>query len=124
MSAHALRGTSSVLENGASGFFPQYLGRELAVHYMQALQLTEPLLVTHRLDMCTQGLVVLGKTTAFVQHFNKLLQQQGAVRKFYKTLTQSVPPLGLGSTASCVYLYASVTRLAALMHDVRSAEQM
>ena len=62
---------------------------------MQALELSQPLLVTHRLDSCTQGLVVLGKTTAFVQLFNKLLQQPGAIRKFYKTLTQFAPPVGM-----------------------------
>lgn len=62
---------------------------------MQALQLLKPLLVTHRLDSCTQGLVVLGKTVAFVQLFNKLLQQSGAIRKFYRTLTQVAPSLGM-----------------------------
>ena len=61
---------------------------------VQALQLPQQLLVTHRLDSCTQGLVVLGKTTAFVQLFNNLLQQPGRIRKFYKTLTQFAPPVG------------------------------
>ncbi|KAL3148480.1 hypothetical protein ABBQ38_013923 [Trebouxia sp. C0009 RCD-2024] len=60
----------------------------------QALQCKEPLLITHRLDACTEGLLVVGRTLAFVQHFNRLLQQPGGVRKHYKALTQKPPPLG------------------------------
>ena len=64
---------------------------------MQALQCAESLLITHRLDACTEGLLVVGRNRAFVQHFNQLLQQPGAVRKFYKALTQHPPPIGASS---------------------------
>ncbi|DBB13532.1 TPA: hypothetical protein ACH3X3_000574 [Trebouxia sp. C0006] len=60
----------------------------------QALQCAESLLITHRLDACTEGLLVVGRNRPFVQHFNRLLQQPGAVRKFYKALTQHPPPTG------------------------------
>ena len=62
---------------------------------MQALQYKEPLLVTHRLDHCTEGLLVLGRNKAFVQHFNQLLRQQGSVKKYYKALTQHAPACGM-----------------------------
>ena len=65
--------------------------------WLQALQCKQPLLITHRLDACTEGLLVVGRTLAFVQHFNKLLQEPGAVRKYYKALTQQPPPLGAAS---------------------------
>lgn len=61
---------------------------------MQALQCAESLLITHRLDACTEGLLVVGHNRPFVQHFNQLLQRPGAVRKFYKALTQHPPPVG------------------------------
>ena len=64
---------------------------------MQALQCAESLLITHRLDACTEGLLVVGRNRPFVQHFNRLLQQPGAVRKFYKALTQHPPPTGASS---------------------------
>lgn len=41
----------------------------------QAIDHPQPLLVTHRLDQCTEGLLVLGKTKAFVQQFNELVQR-------------------------------------------------
>lgn len=64
------------------------------IAWLQALQCKQPLLITHRLDACTEGLLVVGRSLAFVQHFNKLLQEPGAVRKYYKALTQQPPPLG------------------------------
>lgn len=42
-----------------------------------ALGLPAPLLVTHRLDQCTEGLLVLGKTRAFVRAFNELVRRSG-----------------------------------------------
>ncbi|DBA92790.1 TPA: hypothetical protein ACH3X1_002981 [Trebouxia sp. C0004] len=60
----------------------------------QALQCAESLLITHRLDACTEGLLVVGRNRPFVQQFNRLLQRPGAVRKFYKALTQHPPPTG------------------------------
>jgi hypothetical protein len=41
----------------------------------QALGLPEPLRVTHRLDQCTEGLLVLGRSRAFVAAFNALVQR-------------------------------------------------
>ncbi len=64
---------------------------------MQALQCAESLLITHRLDACTEGLLVVGRNRPFVQHFNRLLQRPRAVRKFYKALTQHPPPIGASS---------------------------
>ena len=61
---------------------------------MQALKLAESLLATHRLDTCTEGLVVLGRTAAFVSAFNRL-QLEGAVQKFYRALTLGPPPTGV-----------------------------
>ena len=62
---------------------------------LQALKLSQPLLATHRLDHCTEGLVVLGRSGAFVSAFNKLLQQEGAVQKYYRALTRRPPPVGV-----------------------------
>ena len=48
----------------------------------------DSLRITHRLDVATEGVLVLGKTAEFVSQFNKLLGQgeQAAVRKLYRTL--------------------------------------
>ena len=89
---------------------------------LQALQCTEPLLITHRLDACTEGLLVVGRKRAFVQHFNQLLQQSGAVRKFYKTLTQYPPSVGesyLGviyATAICALTFSTHVSVVMFMH--------
>lgn len=40
----------------------------------QAVGHPQSLLVTHRLDQCTEGLLVLGKTRAFVAAFNELIK--------------------------------------------------
>ncbi|BDA46168.1 probable mitochondrial RNA pseudouridine synthase Rpusd4 [Coccomyxa sp. Obi] len=60
----------------------------------QALGESSPLLSTHRLDTCTEGLVVLGRKRDFVAAFNELLRLPGAVQKFYRALTKSPPPTG------------------------------
>lgn len=111
---------------------------------MQALGLPQPLLITHRLDQCTEGLLVLGRTKSFVARFNELVKRssnqssggggssdsagnsarrrsggsssggeaeeeaqtegglgggtaaaQRPLRKFYRAVTASPPPLGL-----------------------------
>eukprot|EP00850_Spirogloea_muscicola_P003248 SM000013S26417 [mRNA] locus=s13:268145:270487:- [translate_table: standard] len=49
------------------------------------LGLRAPLRVTHQLDTCTEGCVVMAKTKAFVSKFNILLQDR-RVRKLYKVL--------------------------------------
>jgi len=63
----------------------------------QALGEAAPLRATHRLDAATCGLVVLGRTPAFVAGFNRLLAAEGpprAVRKLYRALCAAPPPLG------------------------------
>jgi len=61
----------------------------------EAIGWPEPLMVTHRLDQCTEGLVVLGKTAAFVKYFNALLRDKAdSVVKVYRTLTFTPPQLG------------------------------
>jgi RNA pseudouridylate synthase len=60
----------------------------------QAVGSPEPLLITHRLDACTEGVVVLAKTRAFVRRFNALLQAGGGVRKLYRSLSAVAPPIG------------------------------
>lgn len=44
---------------------------------VQAVGHPQALLVTHRLDQCTEGLLVLGKTRAFVASFNELIKRGG-----------------------------------------------
>ena len=39
--------------------------------------------------------MVLGRSGAFVSAFNKLLQQEGAVQKYYRALTRRPPPIGV-----------------------------
>ena len=58
------------------------------------MDLDSRLLSVHRLDTCTEGLVVLGRSAAFVSAFNKL-QLQGGVQKYYRALTLRPPPTGL-----------------------------
>ncbi|GAB4822393.1 hypothetical protein N2152v2_009439 [Parachlorella kessleri] len=54
-----------------------------------------PLLITHRLDQATEGVVVLGKTPEFVSRFNALISRgDNSLRKFYHTLTAAPPPQG------------------------------
>lgn len=62
----------------------------------QAIGRREPLMVTHRLDQCTEGLVVLGKNSSFVKYFNELLRTDKSekVVKVYRTLTLVPPQLG------------------------------
>ena len=84
---------------GRSGGRTQWWQRNLASDRRggQALGEEEPLRPTHRLDACTAGLVVLGRTAAFVAGFNKLLAAAGpprAVRKTYRALSAAPPPLG------------------------------
>ena len=65
----------------------------------------EPLLMTHRLDVVTSGVFVMGRSSAFVSHFNNLLQaDRGGFRepgsagprisKEYRALCAHPPPLG------------------------------
>ncbi|CAI5511893.1 unnamed protein product [Closterium sp. Naga37s-1] len=59
----------------------------------QAVELDRPLQLTHQLDLCTQGCVVMAKNRQFASHFNQLLQGR-KVRKLYKALTASAPAPG------------------------------
>mmetsp|Transcript_13179 Transcript_13179/g.39888 ORF Transcript_13179/g.39888 Transcript_13179/m.39888 type:complete len:696 (-) Transcript_13179:1737-3824(-) len=49
----------------------------------------EALHITHRLDTCTEGVLILGKTTPFVKAFNSLMQSPGAISKMYRALAAS-----------------------------------
>lgn len=94
---------------GLSGGRTRWWQRNLASNRCgwQALGEEEPLRPTHRLDACTAGLVVLGRTAAFVAGFNKLLAAAGpprAVQKIYRALSAAPPPLGaLLCTLQCLY---------------------
>jgi len=52
------------------------------------------LLVTHRIDVPTQGLVLMAKTPAFQSIFNRLLLE-GKVIKRYRAITTSPPTKGI-----------------------------
>jgi 23S rRNA-/tRNA-specific pseudouridylate synthase len=73
----------------------------------------DPLLITSRLDQATEGLIVLGTTTDFVQKFGKIIRGEGrnnadddndantvessitVYKKMYKALVRVPPPLGI-----------------------------
>lgn len=58
-------------------------------------KLQQKLLVTHRLDVPTEGLIVFAKNLEFQSAFNQLLKQK-AVRKIYSAvLVGAEPPVGL-----------------------------
>lgn len=65
---------------------------------LQAIGRDGPLLSTHRLDTCTEGVLITGKTKAFVRHFNDLLLVPGKIQKTYRALTRS--PLQPGGARS------------------------
>ena len=46
-----------------------------------ALGHPQPLRITHRLDQCTEGLLVLGRSKAFVAAFNELVQRSSSNSK-------------------------------------------
>ncbi|CAI7904553.1 unnamed protein product [Closterium sp. NIES-54] len=56
----------------------------------QAAGLNRPLQLTHQLDLCTQGCVVMAKNRQFASRFNQLLQDR-KVGKLYKALAASAP---------------------------------
>jgi len=81
----------------------------------QALGEAAPLRATHRLDAATCGLVVLGRTPAFVAGFNRLLAAEGpprAVRKLYRALCAAPPPLGAPALTPFTGSHQPVTRSA------------
>lgn len=53
--------------------------------------------VTTRLDHATEGLVILGKTTAFVRKYNELYARSPCkgMKKFYRALTATPIPIGV-----------------------------
>lgn len=57
-----------------------------------SLALNTPLLITHRLDTLTQGLIVYAKKNEFVKQFNWQLQNR-LIEKFYCALVESKNPL-------------------------------
>ncbi|KAL4856877.1 RNA pseudouridine synthase 6 [Chlorella vulgaris] len=52
-----------------------------------ALALEQPLLLTSRLDQCTEGLLVLAKTRSFVARFNQLVQRSSNNSKHSSSTT-------------------------------------
>ncbi|CAG9466215.1 unnamed protein product [Pedinophyceae sp. YPF-701] len=72
------------------------VGRDLGLHSSDA-QGEGGLLPTHRIDLCTEGVVVLATTRAFASAFNAVLSGRdasGALTKVYRALSWSPPPLG------------------------------
>ena len=68
--------------------------------FLQAVGHPRPLLITHRLDQVTEGVVVLGKTPEFVSRFNALISRgDNSIRKFYRALTAAPPPQGTPAAA-------------------------
>ena len=63
----------------------------------EAVGAAEPLLMTHRLDHGTSGVLVLGRTKAFVAHFNRLLarEEDSRLEKYYRALVAAPPPEGV-----------------------------
>lgn len=53
----------------------------------------KPIYVTHRLDVATQGLLILAKTPEMQRGFNRLFSK-GKVNKFYRALTERPVPIG------------------------------
>lgn len=64
------------------------------LHYAQATGFAGTLMVTSRLDSCTQGVVLLGKSRTSVVAFNRLMRRDGALSKTYCALSEVAPPLG------------------------------
>lgn len=62
--------------------------------YQLSKALGEGLYVTQRLDVPVSGILVLAKTLNFQSEFNRFLRQK-RIRKIYRALTRSAPPLGL-----------------------------
>jgi len=61
-----------------------------------ALGMSEPLKITHRLDVATEGVLVLGKTSSFVSKFNAVLSNgHKDIRKIYRTLSESPVSVGV-----------------------------
>ena len=69
--------------------------------FEQAVGHPSPLLITHRLDQVTEGVVVLGKTPDFVSRFNAVISRgDNSLRKFYRALTAAPPPQGMPPAAT------------------------
>ncbi|GMH42683.1 hypothetical protein BSKO_10602 [Bryopsis sp. KO-2023] len=58
------------------------------------LNLRDELMTTHRLDMGTEGVVVLAKTREFASYFNRTICKKDRVKKVYRALTEDPPELG------------------------------
>ncbi len=65
---------------------------ENACSQMQ-LKLGTPVYVTHRLDIATEGLLVLAKSKASQAEINRLFEKR-RVTKVYRTFTEAPPPMG------------------------------
>lgn len=74
---------------------------------LQAIGRAQPLLITHRLDTCTEGVLIMGKTKEFVQRFNASLLVPGALQKTYRAVTKvpvspGAPQMLLPSCSVCI----------------------
>lgn len=65
-----------------------------AVFTGRSLGLSDPLRLTHQLDNCTEGCVVLAKTKEFSSEFHLKLRNR-EVQKYYLVLAASPVPLGM-----------------------------
>lgn len=61
----------------------------------KAIGREEPLHITHRLDTCTEGVLITAKTKEFVQRFNASLLMPGALQKIYRAVTRRPVSTGL-----------------------------
>ncbi|KAL4856876.1 RNA pseudouridine synthase 6 [Chlorella vulgaris] len=67
--------------------FALLVALRLAGSKVSALALEQPLLLTSRLDQCTEGLLVLAKTRSFVARFNQLVQRSSNNSKHSSSTT-------------------------------------
>lgn len=58
------------------------------------LELQDELMTTHRLDMGTEGVVVLAKTREFASYFNRTICKKDRVKKVYRALSEKPPAVG------------------------------
>lgn len=58
------------------------------------LELQDELMTTHRLDMGTEGVVVLAKTREFASYFNRTICKKDRVKKVYRALSENPPAVG------------------------------
>ncbi|CAM6106761.1 unnamed protein product [Calypogeia fissa] len=65
-----------------------------AMFAARALGMSSPLFLTHQIDTCTEGCVVLAKTKEFSSKFHTLLRER-MVKKLYRALSTAPVPIGV-----------------------------